>query len=159
MALAHPPPLAGAGRGGGSPRPGRLSHAPPLACLVGRRDPPPWSSPTRGEETRRAGPRVNPKAARPSAHIARGDDTNPCALPAKRESDVQPHARLGASQGVKPALVRAVALILEDEQRLIEESLLRLRPAHAMVVDAPSLVACVPIEADNARPVDHACIL
>jgi uncharacterized membrane protein len=50
MALAHPPPLVGAGRGGGSRGPGRLSNAPLLACRVGRRDPPPRSSATRGEE-------------------------------------------------------------------------------------------------------------
>jgi uncharacterized membrane protein len=50
MALAHPPPLVGAGRGGGSRGPERLSNAPSLARHLGRRDPPPLSSPTRGEE-------------------------------------------------------------------------------------------------------------
>jgi uncharacterized membrane protein len=59
MALAHPPPLAGAGRGGGSRGPRRLSNAPSLASRVGRRDPPPLSSPTRGEEAQRSHPRVN----------------------------------------------------------------------------------------------------
>jgi hypothetical protein len=48
----------GAGRGGGSPRPGRLSNAPPLACLVGQRNPllgPPHNGPTdrRSLKTRR----------------------------------------------------------------------------------------------------------
>src|SRR5271170_2353465 len=95
MALAHPPPLAGAGRGGGSPRPGRLSHAPPLACLVGRRDPPPWSSPARGEETRRAGPRVNPKAAR----------TDGAARPLHYASHGSPHPRLAQGR-MEPILPR-----------------------------------------------------
>ena len=39
MALAHPPPLVGAGWGGGSRGPRRLSHAPLLHCRVGRRAP------------------------------------------------------------------------------------------------------------------------
>jgi uncharacterized membrane protein len=70
--LAHPPPLAGAGiarpmdgrsserpRGGGSRGPRRLSNASSLASRVGWRDPPPLSSPTRGEEARWGDPRVN----------------------------------------------------------------------------------------------------
>ena len=61
---AHPPPFVGAGiarpmdgrsserpMGGGSRGPRRLLNAP-LPCCAGRRDPPPCSSPTRGEETR-----------------------------------------------------------------------------------------------------------
>src|SRR5580692_6567935 len=75
MALAPPPPLVGAGKarprdgrsperpmGGGSRRPRRLSNAPSLARRVGRRDPPPLSSPTRGEEARWGDLRVNSRA-------------------------------------------------------------------------------------------------
>src|ERR1700684_3095590 len=62
MTLAHPPPLVGAGRGGGSRGRKRLSNAPSLARRVGRRDPPPLSSPTRGEEAQRSHPRVNSRA-------------------------------------------------------------------------------------------------
>jgi hypothetical protein len=62
MALAHPPPLVGAGRGGGSRGPWRLSNAPSLARRVGRRDPPPLSSSTRGKEARWGDPRVNSRA-------------------------------------------------------------------------------------------------
>jgi MnmE helical domain len=39
MALAHSPPLVGAGRGEGSRGPWRFT--PSLACLTGQRDPPP----------------------------------------------------------------------------------------------------------------------
>ena len=39
MGLAHPPPLAGAGRGGGSRGPRRLSRAPLIPYRAGRRDP------------------------------------------------------------------------------------------------------------------------
>jgi hypothetical protein len=62
MALAHPTPLVGAGRGGGSRGPWRLSNAPSLARRVGRRDPPPLSSSTRGKEARWGDPRVNSRA-------------------------------------------------------------------------------------------------
>ena len=72
---------------------------------------------------------------------------------------MQPPARFGAAQCVKPALRGAVALIFEDKKRLIEESLLRLRLVHAMLVRALSLVARIPIEADDTRPIDHWCIL
>ena len=50
--LAHPPHLSGRARRGGSRGPKRLSNVPQRSCRVaGRRDPPPWYSPTRGEET------------------------------------------------------------------------------------------------------------
>src|SRR5580692_10802780 len=75
MALAPPPPLVGAGiarprdgrsaerpMGAGSRGPKRLSNAPSLARRVGRRDPPPLSSPTRGEEAQLSDPRVNSRA-------------------------------------------------------------------------------------------------
>jgi LPS-assembly lipoprotein len=58
MSLAPPPPLVGAGRGGGSRGPGRLWNPLPLLGCTERRDPPPCSSPTRGEETRRDDPRA-----------------------------------------------------------------------------------------------------
>jgi uncharacterized membrane protein len=58
MALAPPPPLVGAGWGGGSRGPGRLS-GPLLLCRKERRDPPPLSSPTRGEEAQRSNPRID----------------------------------------------------------------------------------------------------
>jgi uncharacterized membrane protein len=69
--LAHPPPLVGAGRGGGSRGPWRLSTAPSLARHVGRRDPPPLSSPTRGEEARWDGPRVSSRAEGASLQFSR----------------------------------------------------------------------------------------
>jgi hypothetical protein len=40
-------PYVGAGRGGGSRGPMRLSNMPPLSYCAGQRDPPPLSSPTR----------------------------------------------------------------------------------------------------------------
>src|SRR6202044_1484153 len=46
--LACPPPLVGAGRGGGSRGPTRLSNAPKAPCRGGLRDPPPLSSPHKG---------------------------------------------------------------------------------------------------------------
>src|SRR5271168_4612896 len=71
MSLAHPPPLVGAGRGGGSRGPTRLSNPPSLACRVERRDPPPRSSPTRGEEAQRSDLRVNSRAENASAQFSR----------------------------------------------------------------------------------------
>ena len=70
MALAHPPPLKGAGRGGGAREPRRLWDAPQPPCRIGRRAPPPLSSPTRGEEARRHNPRVNSKAERSTLRFA-----------------------------------------------------------------------------------------
>ena len=51
MALAPPPPLVGAGRGGGSRGPRRLSNAPLLARRVGRPDPPSSILPHKGGAT------------------------------------------------------------------------------------------------------------
>jgi uncharacterized membrane protein len=59
MALAHPPPLVGAGRGGGSRGRTGLSNPSSLAHCVGRRGPPPLSSPTRGEDAQRRDTRIN----------------------------------------------------------------------------------------------------
>ena len=61
----------GAGRGGGSRGPRRLSNTPSLACRVGQRDPPPRSSPTRGEEAQRSDPRVNSRAEGASVQFPR----------------------------------------------------------------------------------------
>ena len=63
------------------------------------------------------------------------------------------------SQRVKPGFGRAVALVLENEQRLIEERLLSFRLTYAMLIDALARVPSVPIEADDARPIDHLRIL
>ena len=60
--VSAPAPSCGGGQGWGSRGPRRLSNAPSLACRVGRRDPPPLSSPTRGEEAQRGDLRVNSKA-------------------------------------------------------------------------------------------------
>jgi hypothetical protein len=75
MALAHLPPLVGAGRGGGSRGPRRLSDAPPRAYSGGRCDPPPCSSPTRGEETHRSDPRVNSKAEGSKDRLSKRGET------------------------------------------------------------------------------------
>jgi hypothetical protein len=56
------------------------------------------------------------------------------------------------SQRVKPGFGGAVALVLENEQRLIEERLLSFRLTYAMLIDALARVPSVPIEADDARP-------
>src|ERR1700722_20177535 len=47
--LAHPPPQVGR-EGWGARGPRRLAHAPLPSCRLGRRAPPPRSSPTSGEE-------------------------------------------------------------------------------------------------------------
>jgi hypothetical protein len=60
-----------------------------------------------------------------------------------------------SSQRVKPGFGSAVALVLENEQGLIEERLLGFSLSYTMLVDALARVPRVPIEADNARPIDH----
>src|SRR5580704_16461361 len=60
--VGAPAPSCGGGQGGGSRGPRRLANAPLLSSRADQRDPPPRSSPTRGEEARRDDPRVNLKA-------------------------------------------------------------------------------------------------
>jgi hypothetical protein len=56
---------------------------------------------------------------------------------------------------VKSLLHEAVPVVLENEQWLVEERLLSLRLADAMLVSALALIPRVPIEADDALPIDH----
>jgi hypothetical protein len=58
--VSAPPPLVGAGTGGGSRGP--LWYVSPLPCGVGQRDPPPYSSPARGEETHLDNRSINSRA-------------------------------------------------------------------------------------------------
>ena len=58
-------------------------------------------------------------------------------------------------QGVPPGLVLAVSTILQQEERLVEEHLLRLRLADVVLLGALAGVAVVPVEALDPRPVDH----
>jgi hypothetical protein len=53
-------------------------------------------------------------------------------------------------------LVRAVARVLHDQKRLVEEHLLRLGLADAVLVAALASVAVVPLEPLDACPLDHA---
>ncbi len=80
MPLAPPPPLVGAGRGGGSRGPSRLSNAPP-ASPAERRGRPPWSSSTRGEEKR---PSARSGAAKPRGRAAARPAASPSASTAAR---------------------------------------------------------------------------
>jgi hypothetical protein len=76
VTLAHPPSLVGAGRGGGSRGPTRLANVPLHASPIRRRDPPPLSSPTRGEEAQRCDPARKLKSRRREPTIWHGEGTD-----------------------------------------------------------------------------------
>jgi hypothetical protein len=48
-----------------------------------------------------------------------------------------------------------VPIVLKDQQWRIEKCLLRLCLRHMMLYDAFALIAGVPIETDDLRPIDH----
>jgi integrase len=56
---------------------------------------------------------------------------------------------------MKPRFVLAVFRVADDQQRRVEERLLRFGLTHAVLIGALPGVARVPVEADHPIPVDH----
>jgi len=54
---------------------------------------------------------------------------------------------------------QAVTIVFENQQRLIEENLLRLALTDAALVGALALVSGVPVETDDGSGIEHRCIL
>ncbi len=76
-------------------------------------------------------------------------------LSAQRGRYVQPPSIIGHAERMKPRFRKAVSIIFQDEQRLIEERLFRLRSANAMLIHALSFVPGVPVEPNNGAPIQH----
>jgi len=72
---------------------------------------------------------------------------------------VQPPSIIGSTERMKTRFRQAVPVVFEDEQRLIEKRLFRLRLTDAVLIRAFSLVPGVPVEPDNGAPIQHHCIL
>jgi len=92
-------------------------------------------------------------------HRAGRDDPDQPVVAAQREGDVQETSGIGPAQGVQPRFAPAMACILDDQERLVEENLLCLGLTDAVLVNALAAIALVPVEPLDAAPIDQLCIL
>jgi hypothetical protein len=91
-------------------------------------------------------------------HVARRDHPDQGAITAQREGDVQRTPIESLAEGVEARLLVAVPQVFQHQQGLVEEDLFGLGLRHAVLLVLAG-VTVVPVEADDAREIDHSCTL
>jgi hypothetical protein len=62
---------------------------------------------------------------------------------------------IGHAEGMDARLIATVLAVIQQPQRQVEEHLLGLCSAEAVLILAPARVARIPLEAGDALPVHH----
>jgi hypothetical protein len=88
-------------------------------------------------------------------HVACRDNPDQSFLVANGESDVQTPAIVRTAQSVKTRLNLAVPGIVEQQQRLVEKDLLRLRLTDPVLVHTLARVSSIPLKALASRQINH----
>ncbi len=66
---------------------------------------------------------------------------------------------VSSTQSMQPQLMAAVPDIFDDQQRIIEEDLLRFALANVVLIGSLAAIALIPIETFDLREINHLCIL
>lgn len=91
--------------------------------------------------------------------ITGGNHPNQCSISSECEDQGECPGLIGLAQRHIASLLIAVLVISADQQRLIEEYFFSLNLSHAVLDLTLSLIAGVPLEADNGVKVNHGCML
>lgn len=91
-------------------------------------------------------------------HIPRGNHPDPRPPLSQSEGYVETPVIICSTQSVQPYFGGAVLDVVKDEQRLVQEDLLRFPLTYAMLVSAFPAVPGIPLKALYERQIEHNCI-